>query len=47
LLAAINVDRTGTTKIGKYVIDHSFMRPGLVAIIVAVVTGFLLSSLYG
>src|SRR4051812_11747981 len=47
LLAAINVDRTGTTKIGKYVIDHSFMRPGLVAIIVAVITGFLLSSLYG
>jgi anaerobic C4-dicarboxylate transporter DcuA len=47
LLAAINVDRTGSTKIGKYVVNHSFMRPGLVAIIVSVVTGFLLSNLYG
>ena len=47
LLAAINLDRTGSTKIGKYVIDHSFLRPGLVAIIVAVGVGFLLSSLYG
>lgn len=46
LLAAINVDRTGTTKIGKYVIDHSFMRPGLIAIIVSVIVGFLLSKMY-
>ncbi|HYK47616.1 MAG TPA: anaerobic C4-dicarboxylate transporter family protein [Parafilimonas sp.] len=46
LLAAINVDRTGTTKIGKYVINHSFMRPGLVAIIVSIVVGFLLSKIY-
>jgi anaerobic C4-dicarboxylate transporter DcuA len=47
LLAAINVDRTGTTKIGKYVIDHSFMRPGLVAIVVSIAAGYLLSHLYG
>jgi anaerobic C4-dicarboxylate transporter DcuA len=46
LLAAINVDRTGTTKIGKYVINHSFMRPGLVAIVVSIVLGFLLSKIY-
>lgn len=44
LLAAINFDRTGTTKIGKYVIDHSFMLPGMVTIITAVIVGFILSS---
>jgi anaerobic C4-dicarboxylate transporter DcuA len=47
LLAAINIDRTGSTKIGKYVINHSFFRPGLVATIVAIVVGFLLSRLFG
>jgi anaerobic C4-dicarboxylate transporter DcuA len=47
LLAAINIDRTGTTKIGKFLINHSFMRPGMVALIVAVAAGFLLNSLYG
>jgi anaerobic C4-dicarboxylate transporter DcuA len=47
LLAAINMDRTGSTKIGKYVVDHSFMRPGLVTIFVTVVTGFILSKLIG
>lgn len=46
-VAAIDIDRTGTTKIGKFVVNHSFMRPGLVAIVVAIVVGFLLSSLYG
>src|SRR6476659_1740707 len=47
LLAAINVDRTGSTKIGKYVIDHSFIRPGLVATVVTIIVSFLLSKLYG
>jgi len=42
LLAAINFDRTGSTKIGKFVVNHSFMIPGLVAVIVAVISGFLL-----
>jgi anaerobic C4-dicarboxylate transporter DcuA len=47
LLAAINLDRTGSTKIGKYVLNHSFMRPGMVAISVAIATGFLLSNIFG
>ena len=47
LLAAINIDRTGTTKIGKYVINHSFLRPGMVAIVVAIVSGFVFNLLYG
>ncbi len=45
LLAAINFDRSGTTRIGRFVVNHSFMRPGLVGIGVAVAVGFLLSKL--
>lgn len=44
LLAAINFDRTGSTKIGKFVVNHSFMIPGLVAVIVAIASGFLLTT---
>lgn len=42
VIAAINFDRTGTTGIGKWVLNHSFMMPGLVAIIVSIVIGLLL-----
>ncbi len=45
LIAAINFDLSGTTKIGKYVINHSFMIPGLVATSVAVITGLFLARL--
>ncbi|OJR64436.1 C4-dicarboxylate ABC transporter, partial [Escherichia coli] len=45
LLAAINFDRTGSTKIGKFVVNHSFMILGLVAIGVAVTAGFLLGAI--
>lgn len=44
LLAAINFDRTGSTKIGKFVINHSFMIPGIVTIGSAVAIGFLIGS---
>lgn len=43
LIAAINFDLSGTTKIGKYVLNHSFMIPGLVATTVAVATGLLIA----
>ena len=42
VVAAINFDRTGTTKIGKYILNHSFMMPGLVATIVAIGVGILM-----
>jgi anaerobic C4-dicarboxylate transporter DcuA len=42
IVAAINFDRTGTTRIGKYVLNHSFMLPGLAATAGAVITGLLL-----
>ncbi len=45
IVAAINFDRTGTTRIGKYVLNHSFMLPGLVSTAGAVATGFLLVRL--
>lgn len=45
LVAAINFDRTGTTRIGKYVLNHSFQIPGFVATIVALAVGYLLISI--
>ena len=42
VIAAINFDRTGTTGIGKWVLNHSFMMPGLVATIVSIVIGLVL-----
>jgi anaerobic C4-dicarboxylate transporter DcuA len=45
LLTAIQFDRTGTTKIGKYVLNHSFMLPGLVTTIASVMAGLLLQSI--
>lgn len=46
LVAAINFDRTGTTRIGKWVLNHSFMMPGLVATAVALLVGLLLIQIY-
>lgn len=45
VVAAINFDRTGTTKIGKYILNHSFMVPGLISTICAITIGILLSSI--
>ena len=45
VVAAINFDRTGTTRIGKYVLNHSFMLPGLIATIGSVGSGILLTKL--
>ena len=44
LIAAINFDLSGTTKIGKYVLNHSFMIPGLVATAGAVIVGLALAK---
>lgn len=45
LVAAMDFDRTGTTRIGKFVINHSFIIPGLVAVTVTIAVAFLLSSI--
>jgi len=46
LIAAVNFDRSGTTRIGKYILNHSFMIPGLVSTIVAVGTGLVISKVF-
>ena len=45
LIAAINFDLSGTTKIGRYVLNHSFMIPGLVATAVSVSAGLAIANL--
>lgn len=44
IVAAAAFDQTGTTQLGRFVFDHSFMRPGLVTTAVAIAAGFLLSG---
>jgi anaerobic C4-dicarboxylate transporter DcuB len=46
-LAAIQFDRSGTTHIGKYVINHSFILPGLIGVSTSCLIGFLLADLMG
>jgi anaerobic C4-dicarboxylate transporter DcuA len=46
LIAAINFDRTGTTRIGRFVLNHSFMLPGLVATAVAIGAGLIISAVF-
>ncbi len=45
-LAAINMDRTGTTRIGKYLLNHSFMIPGLIGVGTSTVVAYGLSKLF-
>lgn len=42
VVAAINFDRTGTTGIGRWVLNHSFMMPGLITTAVSLAAGLLL-----
>lgn len=46
IIAAVNFDRSGTTRIGKYVLNHSFMIPGLVSTTVAVGMGLLIGKMF-
>lgn len=45
LLAAVEMDDTGSTRIGKYVFNHAFLIPGVLAIALSVTFGFILSSI--
>ncbi|MCQ4607903.1 anaerobic C4-dicarboxylate transporter [Corynebacterium pseudogenitalium] len=44
LLAAVEMDDTGSTRIGKYVFDHPFILPGIVCIAVSVILGYLIGA---
>lgn len=46
IIAAINFDRTGSTRIGKWVLNHSFMMPGLITTAVSLSVGLLLIQLF-
>ena len=41
LLGAVQMDDTGTTRIGKWVFNHSFFIPGVLAIFFSVALGFV------
>lgn len=45
-IATVNMDRTGTTKIGKYVLNHSFMIPGLICVFVSTIVSYILAMLF-
>jgi anaerobic C4-dicarboxylate transporter DcuB len=45
-IATVNFDRSGTTVIGKYLLNHSFMMPGLIHIVTATLCAYALSFLY-
>ena len=44
-LGAIAIDDTGTTKVGKFVFNHSFFIPGTIMVSISVVLGFLVAPL--
>ena len=46
-LAAIQFDRSGTTHIGRFVINHSFILPGLIGVSVSCVFGWIFAAMYG
>jgi anaerobic C4-dicarboxylate transporter DcuB len=45
-IATVNFDRSGTTVIGKYLLNHSFMMPGLVSVAVSTVVAYTLCSFF-
>ena len=45
LLAAVSFDSTGTTRIGKWLLNHSFMRPGLVTMVSSILIALALSEM--
>lgn len=44
-IATVNFDRSGTTVIGKYLLNHSFMMPGLVSVVVSTLMGLLITTI--
>jgi anaerobic C4-dicarboxylate transporter DcuA len=46
LIAAVEFDDTGSTRVGKYVFDHPFLIPGTCTIIFAVILGFVFGGIF-
>jgi anaerobic C4-dicarboxylate transporter DcuB len=45
-IATVNFDRSGTTVIGKYLLNHSFMMPGLICVITSTIVAYILSMIF-
>ena len=45
LLAAVEFDDTGSTRIGKYVFDHPFLIPGTLTIFFSVILGYVFAGI--
>ena len=45
-IATVNFDRSGTTVIGKYLLNHSFMMPGLISVCVSTIVSYTLTLLF-
>lgn len=44
-LACIGFDRTGTTRIGKFVVNHSFLIPGSISVLTSCIVGSILAQI--
>ena len=45
IIASIDFDTTGTTRIGKFVFNHSFMLPGLLSMVFSLIFGLIFANL--
>jgi len=45
LVAAVQMDYTGSTQIGRYIFNHPFFVPGVACIVLAVIFGYLLGAI--
>ncbi len=45
-IATVYFDRSGTTVIGKYLLNHSFMMPGLICVFTSTIVAYVLSSIF-
>ena len=45
-IATVNFDRTGTTVIGKSLLNHSFMMPGLICVITSTIVAYVLAMIF-
>ena len=45
-IATVNFDRSGTTVIGKYLLNHSFMMPGLICVATSTIVAYIITSIF-
>ncbi len=45
IIASIDFDTTGSTRIGKFIFNHSFMLPGLLSMVFSIIFGLLLANI--